>query len=242
MRIDREIKLPSFLFLIAFFSLALTVHSQTNGPIVEKNKNPIKNKKIEFIIGPSLLYPTGTFTNENNPRRLMGGYSFGVGFQRLQSNKFEIIFRLLYERKGYKTEYINIDSIGNVSQDYNTQKLDYVSFNLLPSIFLGKSKNSKLIAGAYFSLLTQNAFEQKVFLNGQYSFSYFVNNVKDRFDAYDYGISFGICHTRDIGENIDIGLQLLSNFGLNNIVPNKFTGVVIKHSSLSLSIILTYKY
>lgn len=172
----------------------------------------------------------------------MTGYSIGIGFQKFQSNKFEIIFRLLYERKGYKTEYSNIDSIGNISQDYNTQKLDYVSFNLLPSIFLGQSKNSKLIAGAYFSLITQNSFEQKVLLNGQYSFSYFVNNVKDRFDTYDYGISFGFSHTKAIGENIDIGLQLLSNVGLNNIVPNKFTGVVIKQSSLSLTIILTYKY
>jgi hypothetical protein len=240
--VEKKVKLLSSLFLIIFFSIGLTVYSQTNDTSFEKNKNQIQNKKIQLIIGPSLLYPIGTFNDENNPRRVMMGYSFGIGFQKLQSNKFEVMLRLLYERKGYKTEYINIDSIGNVSNVYNTQNLTYLSFNLLPSIFLNKEKKSKLIAGAYFSLLTQNAFEQKAFLNGQYSFSYFVNNVKDRFDTYDYGISFGVCQTKYISENIDIGLQLLGNFGLNNIVPNKFTGVVIKNSSLSLSIILTYKH
>jgi hypothetical protein len=99
-----------------------------------------------------------------------------------------------------------------------------------------------LIAGAYFSLLTQDKFKQEVYLNGQYSFSYFANNVKGRFDKYDYGISFGICHTRDVSEKMDIGFQLISNMGLNNIVPSKFNGVVIKHYSLSLSMILTYKH
>jgi hypothetical protein len=159
--VEKKVKLLSSLFLIIFFSIGLTVYSQTNDTSFEKNKNQIQNKKIQLIIGPSLLYPIGTFNDENNPRRVMMGYSFGIGFQKLQSNKFEVMLRLLYERKGYKTEYINIDSIGNVSNVYNTQNLTYLSFNLLPSIFLNKEKKSKLIAGAYFSLLTQNAFEQK---------------------------------------------------------------------------------
>lgn len=244
MTIDSEnkVRLYSFILLNVFFSFAMTVYCQTDDSNVEEKRSSIENKKIDFIIGTSLLYPTGTFNNENNPRRLLAGYSFGIGFQKLQSDKFEVIVRLLYERKGYKTEYINIDSVGNVSQVYNTQILNYLSFNFLPSVFLGKSKKTKLITGVYFGLLTQDAFKQKVFLNGQHSFSYFANNVKDRFDTYDYGISFGICHTRDLMENMDIGLQLLSNLGLNNIVPNKFTGTIIKPCSLSLSIILTYKH
>lgn len=230
-----------FLSLYTYLSIELTVYGQTNTLAKEESKNFIK-KRIEFIIGPSLLYPLGNFNQENNPRQIMTGYSFGVGFKQFQSNGFEIISRLLYERKGYKTVYTNSDPIGNTSQVYNTQKLNYVSLSVLPALAIGNSKKAKLLTGAYFSLLTKDAFAQKVFLNGQYSFSYFANNVKGRFNTYDYGISLGASHTRTVNDSVDIGLQLLGNMGLNNIVPKDFSGVVIKPCSISLSIILTYKY
>ena len=227
------------LFLLAAFSL----NGQNNQPTELTSLDHLKKRKIEFIIGPSLLYPIVNWAKKNDdPRRIMYGCSFGIGIPKIQLNRFELTTRLLWERKGYATKYSNADSAGNLSEVYNKQKFNYYSLLIMPSYFLGEHKRIKVIAGAYLSLLAHDAFEQKAFLNGKFTDSYFVNNVKGRFKRYDYGVSIGVSHSRPINRKIEIGLQLLGNLGMVNIVPSKFVGVVIKPCSLSLSLILTYKH
>lgn len=219
----------------------LVSNAQDNRREVEVPPNHLKEKKIEFIIGPSLLYPTGSWEKTDDSRQIMYGYTLGIGVQQFQINRFQLTTRLLFERKGYATKYSNVDSIGNVSEDYNKQKFNYYTLSVLPSYTLGARQRSKLMFGAYVSLLSYNAFTQEVFLNGQFSFSYFTKNVKGRFDNYDYGISFGVNHTRSFSRKMDVGFQLLGNLGLNNIVPSEFNGVIIRPCSLNLTVILMYK-
>lgn len=230
----------SILFYIVS-TFALVSNAQDKRRVVNGSTNQLNEKKIEFIIGPSLLYPTGSWEKTDDSRQIMYGYTLGIGLQQFQRNRFQLTTRLLFERKGYATKYSNVDSIGNLSEDYNKQKFNYYTLSVLPSYTLGAHQRSKLMVGAYVSLLSYNAFTQEVFLNGQFLFSYFTNNVKGRFDNYDYGISFGMSHTRSVSSKIDVGFQLLGNLGLNNIVPDEFNGVIIRPCSLNLTVILMHK-
>ncbi len=90
MKIDSKIKLTivSFLEINTFLLFALTACGQTNDPSLGKSFDLKNKKKTEFIIGPGLLYPIGSFTEENNPRRIMAGYSVGIGFRKQPSSRF----------------------------------------------------------------------------------------------------------------------------------------------------------
>ncbi len=232
------------LFLCISWLSSLTLNAQIK-PLDKSAPDQLKRKRIELIAGASLLYPLGgNWPKEEDARRITYGYSLGVGYSQFSQKRFELVTRLLWERKGYATNYTNryTDSLGNsnLSEAFGKQKLDYFIFSQLLKIHFGQEFS--LITGAYLGLLMHNEFYQEIYLNNQYSFSYFASNVDDRFKSVDFGLSLGSSYKMEVTRKLDMELQLLSNFGLSNIVSNKFPALNIKQSSLIVSLILILKH
>jgi hypothetical protein len=193
--------------------------------------------RFELIAGPSFSKNNGYLPDYKSKT----GFSFGVGYYQNLSKSFSINMRTLYETKGSSVVYqYNLTDLNNNSVDvdnrYNT-KFKYLTFYLLPTLQLGKTKNIHLSAGGYYSFLQKLSVTSYSTRTDNGAFiSEYENNSKNYFTPnFDAGLSFQLGYAFNISKKSQLMLQAFANRGLVDLHNDAFGSQRMNTYGLQLS-------
>lgn len=227
-------KIISPLILVNVFLISLSVLAQPD----EKYKTIEPKRfiyKFELIGGPTLQLPDDNGFSERLKQSSMGtiltsfnskyGYSFGAGLAHSLRNRFDIVARVLLERKGYIEETSGTNGFKYIGDSKN----DYITLNVHPSFFLDRKENMQIVIGSYFSWL-QGAFRRETSsLNGQTTITSTTNDPN--LHSIDFGVTFGAGYSIVVDTKSKISFLLLGNYGLNKII--NINTLTINNNSIS---------
>ncbi len=216
-----------------FIILSFLLYSITNvlaqvSPELEKYYPKPKITSIEFLVGANLFNIRGY---NQVPAQSTGGggyfvsslkekisFSFGIGLTHRLGKHFELNGRLLWERKSYVdrldsitlTSNFQIESISFVRSE--APKNDYLTVSILPQYIFGNKVHFNVGAGGYIgSLMSSNT---EVVQASQPTYSYVSTKG---FNKYDFGLSLNVGFSYPIKTNLEITIQLFTNYGLSQI-------------------------
>lgn len=193
--------------------------------IINAQESSSKNilNRFELVLGSSLSNNSG-YLNEYDSKV---GYSIGLGYYQKLSNSFSFNLRSFYETKGSAAtyNYTLSDGIDNyeLTDTYTTQ-FKYLTFNLLPTLQLGRNKNIYLSAGGYYSFLlglSVNTYTTNRETNE--FFSEHTNTDKNYFDpTFDAGVNMLVGYSFKISDKSQLMFQVFCNRGLVDLYNPKF--------------------
>ena len=188
----------------------------------ESSSRKILNR-FEFVLGSSLSNNSG-YLNEYDSKV---GYSIGLGYYQKLSNSVSLNLRSFYETKGSAADYNYTLSDGKNNYeltDIYTTQFKYLTFNLLPTLQLGRNKNIYLSAGGYYSFLL--GLSVKTYTTNRGTNGFFSENTntdKNYFDrTFDAGVNMLVGYSFKISEKSQLMFQVFCNRGLVDLDNPKF--------------------
>jgi hypothetical protein len=177
--------------------------------------------RFEFVAGPSFSRNTGYLPDYDSK----AGYSFGLGYHQTLSKSFSVNLRSLYEAKGSAATYNYSLSDGNGITDIDekyTTKFKFLTFYVLPTLYLGRKKNIHVSAGGYYSFLHKLSVTRHSTRADNGAFiSEYENTDKNYFaPQYDGGVSFQIGYSFKVSDKTQLMLQAFSNRGVVDLHNN----------------------
>jgi hypothetical protein len=195
--------------------------------------------KVELLAGPNITFPNGSDNASfNNPRISTGyypkaGYLIGIGLTHT-IERFELCLRILSEQKGY-TQKLWDNEPSSLFEFTNDTKNNFLSFNFIPTLSLGKSKRFNVLMGIKYSHLNNSESIQTRILNGK------TQSVFRTTNASNQGISdqlveaiAGFGYLVYAKNKKEVSATIQGDYGLTNMVNQN--GTTIRNSSLNLII------
>ena len=204
------IVLPIFLF-----ALYATAQEPESKPDLSKLYPKRLVSKIEFLVGPSIIYPYGNEGFEK-ARVIKLGFAANVGLVHVINSRLAINLKFRYENKGSKTVAYSPNipppdrqkSIADVT-------LNYATVSLLPHYFIWKERKFYIAVGPYFGYLNIVKVSFEVYMNGVLSGQSTSRPDPHLFNnAFDGGITTLIGYNIHINKKTDCSVQFLNNLGL----------------------------
>ena len=215
--------------------------------------------KVEVVVGAGLCFNRGNMFVENSRLEFANGnfvtnkrlpkmaYSFGIGVYHPVTDRLDVNARLLWERKGYRSELQT--ALGLSSRAFATSDYTYTYFTLpvTARLFFDNRKKIAISFGGYFSQFKDVSVTEKFYntldftrsstrfagrtlvgfdANGGINSAAFLPGVQS-FMRYDFGATVGLSYHAKVGVGSDLLIQMTANTGLAN-VNNKeqnFTGI-----------------
>lgn len=228
--------------------------------------------RIEFVAGPSFSFNSGNKFVDNykddlmeNKRLTKVGYSVGAGLYHPINSWLGVNGRILWEQKGSNAELnVPLNPVNNDARQIiqSIYTYEYLTFAILPQAHLGNRRRLILSVGGYYSIINSVEGYEKVLttddnvtlegkFNGRslrgFSATGEVNAISfipglQSFVENDYGITLGIGYLIGIGSQNSMIIQLVDNFGLQNI--NKPVAILENppERNHTLSLIIGYVY
>ena len=234
------------LFILSFILIPFFGASQRPSDIhAGRSKRFID--RFEVVAGPSISFNSGNKFVDNyqddlmeNKRLKNFGYSLGVGLYHPLNRWLDLNARILWEKKGSNAELnVPLNPVNNDARQIiqSTYTYDYLTLGFLPQVFIGKEKRITLSIGGYYSFMNSVEGHEEVLttdddvtynstFNGRVLRGFrsdgAVNSISfipglQSFEKDDYGITMGIGYVIGIGGHSNIAIQLVDNFGLQNI-------------------------
>lgn len=177
--------------------------------------------EIDFIIGPGVSSLRGA--DDFGESKIKIGYLAGLNFNYYKPNgtKWSFSAKLLYEKKGNRTEkeifYFIDASTQQLSLGKQISETDIWAITL-PLLWQYRIKEGPINfyaeAGVFGSLIKR--METKFSSPDQGSFT----NTRNNINEIDWGVSIGIKADYAVTERLTIVIGLLSNVGLVDIINN----------------------
>ena len=151
----------------AFLLISLSSNSEELINNAEPNNHHPKKliSKIEFLVGPSIIYPIGD-TELENLRVSKFGFAVNVGIIHVINSRLDINLKFGYESKGYKLIVSGFDKSYNPpapSKGTFDITLNYLTVSVLPEYSIFKRKKFFIGIGPYFGYLaTEKTSEELV--------------------------------------------------------------------------------
>jgi hypothetical protein len=195
---------------------------------LEKYYPKPKITSVEFLIGANLFSlrgyvqeparSTGRGTYFFSSLKEKASFSFGIGLTHRLGKHFELNGRLLWDRKSYVdrldsitfTSNFQIESILFVRSEQ--PKNDYLTVSILPQYIFGNKVHFNVGAGGYIGSLISSSTE--VVQASQPTYSYVST---EGFNKYDFGLSLNVGFSYPIKTNLELTIQLFTNYGLSQI-------------------------
>jgi len=189
--------------------------------------------------------------------------SFGLGAYHPINDHIEINFRILYERKGYRSE-LNT-TLGSNSRAYAESDYTYSYFTIpiTAKLFIDKKRRFAISLGGYISRLKSVRATEKFFntLENMHTESSFIGRTIVGFDIdgginraafipglqgfeyQDYGAVVGVSYEFKINDRSSLLFQLIDNYGFANISKPNFTALPSPYErNHTVSIMIGYVY
>lgn len=160
-------------------------------------------------------------------------YSVGVSFTHSSKN-FELKTKVAWDQKNYFEHF----SIKSTRYEWAIdRKCGYVSFSLIPTLYIGKTHRFYFLIGGSYNRLTKYLFVEKQFSNGQLTSNYVSRNASEMLDnVFD---AIGGCGYLIYSKNkIEMSVTLQDNFGIT-YVQNE-SGTNVKYNTLQINISLKF--
>ncbi|MEK6781754.1 MAG: outer membrane beta-barrel protein [Bacteroidota bacterium] len=223
--------------LIALPVLLIAFYATAQEPVSEPDLAKLQPKrlvsKIEFLAGPSIIYPYG---NEGFEKARVGklGFAANVGLIHNINSRLAINLKFRYENKGSKT----IAYSPNIPPP-DSQKsildvtLKYATFSLLPCYSIWKEREFYIGFGPYFGYLNSVKTSIEVYMNGILSGQSTSSPDPYLFNkAFDVGLTTVIGYNVHINQKTECSVQFLHNLGL--VYLSKDTTYPVRNNTFSL--------
>jgi hypothetical protein len=185
----------------------------------------------------------------SNSREVKTSFSFGLGIHHPLKNWLDIGVRLLWEKKGTKSKFTtapqDTSATHNLVQSVESEyTYNYLTLSFTPTIFLDKKRRYALVVGGYYSQIKSvNAKTSWAWHNDNYN-GFSKQSFHGRqvvgidsnggvtslgtapglssFQNDDYGAIIGLGCYIPLTRSHSISIQLIENFGLQNINKQAF--------------------
>jgi hypothetical protein len=203
--------------------------------------------KVEFVIGSNLTIPNDHGYGEyikNAPSQYPMtdvfsskiGYSFGVGLGHSLSKNFDIVGRVIWERRAYFEE--QTDNVPGSFRNFKTNtRNDYTTFSLIPRFFFGKKKQAHLIIGGSYSQLSKSFGDENLYINGQL-YQHTTRTNPASIKKYSVDALAGMGYLFHLSKSNSLIFLLTYSYGMTDII--NVNQLRLTSQSINLSLILTH--
>jgi|GEM_PF-2086906 len=199
-----------------------------------------QNIQLEVIAAPTLTSLYGSKpASEYNPAI---NFSAGVGASYKIHKSSYLSARLLFEKKGAKTDAVEVN-IGNDVYKYDGRmNLSYITLPVQWQEEFGNKIHFRIGAGVYGAYMVHQNY--KFDAQGDYSIAGLKNHTEvsniDTYNRFDFGISASASTYIPLNESLQLLIGINDNFGLLEILKSS-DAYTAKVNSLALTTGLSIK-
>ncbi len=206
---------------ILFFALCTRAQEFESKPDLSKLYPKPLVSKIEFLVGPSIIYPYGgTWLKDIRVAKL--GLSAGVGLIHVINSRWAINLKCGFENKGNKLILYN-DFDPRYNPPANTKgtmdfTLNYLTVSILPKYYAFKNRKIYLGFGPYIGYLKKVKIYTDASINGVLvGRSSWSPDPHLDYKETDIGVVSMVGHDININQKIECSIQFISSLGLKDV-------------------------
>lgn len=209
-------KIISFTLLVTFF-LSSSTYAQTKGVV---------------DYGAHIGYNSSTVSNSSDSATRGTGINVGLVIDYYFSNSWSIKGKLIYDQKGWDKGFIEFYDLNEFdpnlpggSGPYKTNfELNYLTIPVMANWHFGRTKNWYLNFGPYVGFL-MSAKETA-----------FGTDVKDGFNATDFGLALGIGVKIPVSDKLKIFIEYDEQTGISNVFKESDESITNSRSALNVGV------
>lgn len=231
----------------------LSDKAQIDEDLAHKFKPKKVIDQIEIIGGSEFIFPseTGGYTSYINKTsfgainyRLKKKVGYSVGLCLIDSidKRWKLGLRIVYEKKGYRSEEtINYDTLWTIQDDIKSK---YLTYSIYPIYCLDRKNKLSVFAGPSYSRLLNSYNYSSFYVN---NFLKSKNRLLSGIRKYEIAIFGGLNYNFWNKRKNDFTLQFLFSYGLSYIYDTQDTNpnpdkLAIKTSSVFINLIYRLSY
>ena len=186
----------------------------------------IAQKKGDVEMGFNLGYNSSTVSSNNQNSNASVGVNLGFSTDYYFNNRWSIKGKLIYDQKGWTNGFIQDINTGiKYSTNFN---LNYLTIPIMANWHFGKTRDWYLQFGIYSGILL-NAKETA-----------FNTDVKDGFNATDFGITLGIGYKIPVSDKLKLIIEYDGQSGIKDIFKSNYSGNLTTNSRGSINVGLNF--
>lgn len=207
--------------------------------------------KVEIFAGPSIVGVHGNTDYEKYGVTKIG-YIGGVSVSHVVSKRFDLDFKISYERKGSSQRVYAMyppDIYNNPPSSVlppvkttidGTIDNSYLVFLLIPKVLFGRDNKVHFGTGAYYGKSMKSQATIIDTQDGQVKRKFTVDQ-SDTYKDFDFWVSSSLGYKFCSNRNFILGSQLLFSYGLVNVVNLQPVLLPTKNHSLSLLVSISFR-